>query len=265
MWMMIMISAIGCSHRPTVNASLMGPYPESKVWAIAPLINESGTSAVNTLRLTDLLAQEAQQVQRIDIVPVTRVLLAMETLHLDRISTVHDAQAIIRLLELDGLIVGTVTAYDPYSPPVLGMSIELYTNGGEYGDQVASLNNGKGVRLLGASPSGHASGLLDESQPVTSVASVVDASNNAVLMDLQRFGEGRTDPDSAMNWKEYFYSIEAYSQYVGHRMLRDLVREERARLGRAMTQQRRADLQTASRNRWESSSGHRQRASTPPS
>jgi len=229
------VIAVGCARRPTVSPSLISPYPADKMWAVAPMINESGTSVVDALHMSDVLAQELQQVYRINVVPVSRVLEAMRALDIGRIQSVHDAQALIRTLDLDGLVVGAVTAYDPYQPPRLGMTLQLYTSGAEGRAEAPSLDTGKGVRLLGASPSDRPTGILREfEQPVASVAAVIDASDNGVLLDVQRFAEGRDDPVSALGWRRFLYSMDAYTQYVGHRMIRDLLREERIRMSRTM-------------------------------
>ncbi len=233
--MMVTATNFGCATRTTVNAPLVGPYPADKTWAIAPLNNDTGTSAANGLHLSDLLARELQQVYRINVLPVNRVLDAMYNLQIEQIQSVHDAQAIVRILQVDGLIVGNITAYDPYSPPVLGMTLQLYTSGLEFNaDNQAnqSLNTAKGVRTLGASPSdSNIPGLQNFTQPVASATAVVNAADNAIRLDLQAFAQGRTDPDSALGWREYLYSMDAYAQYVGHRLIKDLLIAERRRLG----------------------------------
>ena len=239
----------GCAKRTIVNAPTMSPYPASKMWAIAPLINESGTSAVDPLHLSDLLAQELQQVSRIDVLPVSRVLDGLRAMNIDRIQSVAEAQALVRLLDVDGLIVGTITAYDPYNPPVLGLTLQLYTSGRETvvdDDRNAPLNSAKGVRILGAAPSdSRLPGLRTFSQPVASVSAIIDASDNAVRLDVERFARGRTDPDSAFGWQRFLYSMDAYTIYVGHRVIRDLIREERLRMGRQMVRFGSADIRRA--------------------
>jgi len=236
----------GCAKRTPVNARLMSPYSEEKIWAVAPLANESGTSAADALRISDLLAQELQQVYRLNVVPVSRVLSAMEALEMPEIESEHDAQAIIRTLNLDGLLVGTITAYDPYHPPVLGLTVQLYTNGNEVRDRVASIDNAKGMRLLGASPSdATGSGINEFNQPVAGVSEVFDASDNGVRLDVQEFAQGRSDDDTALGWRRFLYSMDSYTQYAGHRIIRDLIREERLRVGRMMGSLGRVDEPSA--------------------
>jgi len=58
---------------------------------------------------------------------------------------------------------------------------------------------------------------------------VLDASDNGVRLDLERFARGRTEMDSALNWKRYLVVMDLYTQYVADRLLRDLLREERVR------------------------------------
>ena len=231
----VLVSAIGCAERTVIHAPLASPYPAEKVWAIAPLSNESGTSAVDPLYMSDLVAREFQQVRHIDMLPLSRVLQGMRAMQINQVQSVSEAQALIRLLNIDGLIVGTITAYDPYHPPVLGLTLQLFTSGNESARRSGSdapINSGKGVRILGASPSDSAlPGLRVFSQPVSSVSAIVDSSDNAVMLDVKQFAEGRTDPDTALGWEKYLYSMDAYTLYVSHRLIRDLLNEERSRMG----------------------------------
>ncbi len=226
---------LSCARRTQINAPLASPYLADKTWAVAPLSDDSGTTVADGAHLSDLLARELQQVYRINVLPVNRVIEAMYALQIERIQTVHDAQAVVRLLNIDGLIVGNITAYDPYSPPVLGMTLQLYTSGDEFNspnETNYSLNSGKGVRTLGAAASDtNLPGVGNSSQPVASATAIVNAADNAIRIDLRSFAEGRTDPDTALGWREYLYSMDAYAQYVGHRLIKDLLTAERRRMG----------------------------------
>jgi hypothetical protein len=233
------ISLSACSEKqPELNARYTSPYPADKVWAVAPFTNESGTTAIDTLHVADIFANELQKVRGISIVPVSRVLEAMHVLDLAYIDSVGDAQSLARLLDADGLVAGTITSYDPYHPPRLGMTVQLYTQGTqeraldhEAGDGY-DIGSSKGMRLLGTSPNDQAiPGLRAFTQPVASASSVYDASDNAVQLEVESFARGRTDSETALGWERFLYSMDQYTQFVCDRLIRDLLRQERLRSG----------------------------------
>ena len=104
----------------------MSPYGGRRVVAVAPLRNESGSLHVDALRLTDQLAAEVARVRGLDTVPVNRVLATMRSLEMSGIDSPADAHRLRERLGVDGLVVGSITAYDPYDPPTLGLAVELY-------------------------------------------------------------------------------------------------------------------------------------------
>src|SRR5438045_5628799 len=97
-----------------------------QVWAVAPAVNLSGQSHVDALLQADLLYQQLQQVQGLTIVPVNRVAELYATLRIERVQSEKQAQLVCDLLGCEGLLVPTVTAFDPYNPPKVGASLQLF-------------------------------------------------------------------------------------------------------------------------------------------
>ena len=64
--MLILAIGIGCQqqHRGQLErpSDLLTPYDTPQLWAVAPLANESGTTAVDRMAITDLLSEQCQQV-----------------------------------------------------------------------------------------------------------------------------------------------------------------------------------------------------------
>ena len=109
-------------------AHRLSPYSiqHPMVWGVAPLRNESGVSVVDELRLTDMLINELQQFPGLNVLPTNRSIAAMSALELRSIDTPEQAQRLAQAMDVDALLVGTITAYDPYDPPVLGMNLALF-------------------------------------------------------------------------------------------------------------------------------------------
>ena len=130
MWVLAALTLVGgCSLlKPSPESQVLhSPYQTRRIWAVLPPRNESGSLTVNSVELADRLTEQIQKVEGIDALPVNRVLAAMQLMEVHEISTPGQARALLAALGADGLIVGTVTAYDPYDPPKIGLALELYT------------------------------------------------------------------------------------------------------------------------------------------
>jgi hypothetical protein len=219
---MLLIS--GCGPRLEPPTVLAAPYEQPMLWGVAPFANESGVSVVDTARVADAFTAEAQQVRGVNTVPVNRVIAAMRELDMAAITSRADALTIMNLLALDGLIVGTVTAYDPYRPMTLGLAVELYSS-------PRILQTDLDPRALAERTSGEPSpGELGPRFPVAAAAGVFDAGNHATLMQLEAYAAGRSEPESAYGDDIYLVSMDLYTKFACHRLLHDLLANERARL-----------------------------------
>jgi hypothetical protein len=220
----------GCGPKLVQPVELRSPYPQRQVWAVVPFSNESGVSIVDTYRMADLCAAQAQQIYGIDTLPVNRVIAAMQQCDLPAITSASDAMMLMNVLNIDGLIVGTVTAYDPYPPPTLGIATELHIR------SVHDRWSGLDPQTIVRDPHGEAAaGEVGPQNPVAQAAGVFDARNNQTLLWLNDFATGRTIPDSAYGKDIYLVNMELYTQFVCYRVLHDLLAIEQARLHPAAT------------------------------
>lgn len=224
--MMMTFSALtlmlGCASEPLVLPAQLGaPYERTQLWAVAPFVNESGVSIVNGERIADLFAEQAEQVHGVSAVPVNRVLVAMRRLELRAVNTHADAATLMNALGVDGLIVGTVTAYDPYTPPKLGVAIQLYRRERPPTPMQFDLYRLQRARTELVPPD--ASGPMG---PVNQVSGVFDGANHQTLLWLDQYSAGRTEPRSAYGKRVYLVSMELYTQFVAFRMMHDLLQKE---------------------------------------
>ncbi|MBI1369233.1 MAG: hypothetical protein GC162_11345 [Planctomycetes bacterium] len=226
----LMLSAAGCElfqkriEQPLVYST---PYPGPKMWAVAPFRNESGTSLVDSAVVADHLAQQIQQINGIGVVPVNRVLAAMNAAQIDAVNSVGDAMKLMNLLGVDGLIVGTITAWDPYEPPKIGATIQLYARelpgGGTALDSRA---------LTRATSTNDLPGMVRYEQPVATVSDHFDAANGAVLQRIQDYAHGRAADDEPAGWRRYIINMDLYNEFVSHELMRRLFAREWDRLHR---------------------------------
>ena len=220
----------GCAQEKEVLVTpnvIQSPYDAAKgetLWAIAPLMNESGVSTIDTLAIADALAAAVSEVNGISALPVNRTLLAMNARQLKGIRTPREAQILAEAMKVQGVIVGSITAYDPYDPPKIGLTLALYTTDVDTSTPVdpRQLSGAYSDRNLPKSSFADA--------PSSVVSEHFDASNHNVLIALREFAYGRHDPNSALNWKRYTASMELYTEFAAYQCTRMLVQSERRRL-----------------------------------
>lgn len=222
----------GCASEAPLKAPeiLAAPYERSDViWAVAPLRNESGTTLFDPLDVTDKLVAAAGQIRGVRVVPLNRTIAVMRGLKMNAVTSPADARRIAQELGVDGLIVGSITAYDPYDPPKLGLSLALFARPG------AMDHAGGGVdsRVLSQSGSGTppAPGLSGDA-PASAISEFLDGKNHQVLMDLKGYADGRHDKTAALSWRRYLASMDLFSEFAAWHAVGRLLDQEWVRLAR---------------------------------
>ena len=205
---------------------LEAPYADTQTWAVAPLRNESGSQQVDVLRVADHLTRQFEEAQGLSAVPVNRVIAAMESLELPELTNPEEAALLRETLGVDALVVGTVTAYDPYDPPELGLALELYT-----GPQIPRARIE--IRKLTAAPTDETAQPreVDPGQPVTIVSGHYDAGVPRVRERLQDYGHERgAEASGDGGWRRYRLSMDLYTEFVSYVAGERLLDAERQRL-----------------------------------
>ncbi|HWB19536.1 MAG TPA: hypothetical protein VG711_04480 [Phycisphaerales bacterium] len=227
---LIPLCANGCSSEQKLEqpTSLNSPYDHSRLWAVAPFMNESGVSGVDGNHVADLFTEQVQEVNGINCVPVNRVLLAMQQLRMPRIQSPNQAIELMRVLNVDGLIVGTISSYEPYRPQKIGASVLLFVNDVETTQARINPQN-----LIREASDTVAMTETRMTNPVAQASGVFDASNHATLARLKNYSRGRSEPDSAYGSQIYLVSMEMYTQFVAHELVAELLNSEQIRTAQA--------------------------------
>ncbi|MCC5829784.1 MAG: hypothetical protein JJU36_10100 [Phycisphaeraceae bacterium] len=223
----------GCLWKERIGRGadpILSPYQSERTWAVAPFRNESGSIHANTIRIADHVGQHFQNASYIRVLPMTRVLDIMTQLGMNDIATLEDAQRLMAALGADGLIIGSVTAYDPYDPPKLGLTIELFS----VDDPEIEPVGPEAIRRLAASPTeepARRGWWRIENQPVSSQGAYFDAADphvrRAIIDYAARRGNRDLGNESA---RIYHLSIDRYSEFVTYVMAQRLMNAERLRL-----------------------------------
>ena len=124
----VLLALPGCWMAPRRSAPLQAPWAatQNRSLAVAPLLNESGSASADGVRLADRLTERLNGATGVSTVPVNRVLAAMERLALAEVRTDEEARQLRAALGVDGLVAGTITAFDPYDPPKIGLNLGVF-------------------------------------------------------------------------------------------------------------------------------------------
>ncbi len=213
---------------------LVAPYNAGEgdvLWAVAPLANESGVSFVDANMVADQIVAKIDEVRGIACLPMNRTLAAMRARGTRMITSPQEARLLAETLGVDWLIVGTITAYDPYNPPKLGVKLALFARNA--GVDAPTLDP---LRLqISYTEFDRTIARQYLSKPVATVSQHLDASNHEVQMELRRYATGRHDPDSALGWKAVMQSMDLYTQFAAFVAVSRLIDQERLRVARTTT------------------------------
>ena len=151
---------------PPIEYTERSPYRETRTFAVAPAINLSGSRDFDPYTVSDSLFSELQQVSGLNVLPLNKTLMAMRRLGIRTIDQPSEARQIAAFLGADGLVVPAVTAYDPFNPPAMGMTLQLYAVEKRREDSAGG-DKGDG--------------------PVSQASAMFNATNQSVLRELRDF------------------------------------------------------------------------------
>jgi hypothetical protein len=209
-----------------VETELYLPAKKRQVWAVAPVINLSGQKDVDPLLQADLVFAQLQQVHGLTVIPVNRVVEVYAGLRMEKVQTPEQAALVCDLLGCDALVVPTVTEFDPYDPPKLGASVQVFRKPRGYArpDNVDPRDLARQASMQSESLPGPGSG-----QFVQAVG-MFDAANGSVRQKLEAYAAGRNDPNGPMGVKEYYISMDRYCGFVYSTLVNDVLRQIREKI-----------------------------------
>lgn len=223
---------------------IVAPYDNAKsdvLWAVIPPMNESGTSLADELEIGDAIVAAAQGVRGVRCLPINRTLGAVRSLGLTGgIRSSADAYKIAQYLGADAVLVGSITAYDPYDPPVLGLALALYAKPGSMARTTQAKLDTRALTMA-FTDFGTFDGLSFSGEPISVVSEHLNARNHDVQLALRSYAEGRSDHRSALGWRVYLASMDLYTQFAAHHTIGRLIDEEWLRLSRAQRASRGPD------------------------
>ncbi len=194
------------------------PGTKRQSWAVAPVINLSGQRQVDSLLQADILFSQLQQIQGITAIPVNRVAEAYAQMGIERVESEQQAAQLCARLGCDGLVVASVTLYDPYFPPKMGAAMQLFRGSG--GFEMAKELDPHELARQSAPPPGAP---LPQGGTFIQTVGMYDSANGTTLAAEQQYAAGRNDPVGPFRSKEYLVDMDRYSGFVYYSLLTDLI------------------------------------------
>ncbi len=210
---------VGCSSdrrvEPVVICNTrLGPI----TIAVAPALNLSGSAAFDPSRFADLMASELSYADGVSVIPVSRVLGVLSVQSKAGVESPAHALELTGLLGADAMLVFAVTEYDPYDPPSIGISAQLYGEwSGASGRSLDPLVLSRQTSLVAANEPTNNNRLLAQTQRV------YDASHDSVVADIREFARMRRGDGSAYGWRKYVVSQQHFIRYCCHATIRALL------------------------------------------
>lgn len=213
----------GC-QTTQVQREYRNPYPQPRSLAVVPFINQSGSENLDVLAVTDEFYTELQLVEGFTVVPVNRVLAAMNQLGLNGISSPEDAFSIADNLGVDGVIIGSITQYDPYPPPRVGMAVQLYVREQRKNTALTPMIHSNRVPWcdrpnLSICP-------LAPNYDRHGLARILDADQKDVVERLKKYAQTRTGQQRPARWQSYT-TQRNYLRFVAHEIIGELIAQEK--------------------------------------
>jgi hypothetical protein len=221
MLMVIAAGLAGCAGSAPpygVEQRLALPGTSQQVWAVAPAINLSGQKLDPVLQ-ADLLHQQLGRVEGLVPLPVNRVIDVFAALRIDQVQSAEQAALVCDLLECDGLIVATITAFDPFDPPKLGASLTLFRKDRSY-QRPPNVDPRELVRRAAPATAPVAARPAQLLQAV----GMFDAADGSTRQALLEYARGRNDPSGPYRDRLYLVEMDRYCGFVYHQLIGELLR-----------------------------------------
>ena len=210
------------------STPVVAPYAANLV--VAPFGNDSGVviRPDQQASVSDKLVVALNGVEGWQAVPLNRTLEAMRQVGLPEIRTLEEARSILRIVGGDGIVVGTITEWDPYDPPRFGANILLVADEEEVQAAFESrrLTGRTGER--GDDPDAPVRTLTD-------VVAVFDATNHTVRGQVREYAKSNDDVTDGFDPPERYYLMvyDHWLDFAASELVSTLVDRERARVIRA--------------------------------
>lgn len=109
------------AHQPVIR----NPFPQLSKIAVVEFVNQSDEPTMSGRRIADMYVNELQQFQGFEVLPVSVTMNVARDLQVN-LANPNDRRRLAQALQVDAIVVGSITEYTPYYPPRCGLSVNWY-------------------------------------------------------------------------------------------------------------------------------------------
>ncbi|WP_442507404.1 hypothetical protein SH528x_006322 [Novipirellula sp. SH528] len=124
------ISSLGCSLIPDTRQreSLHNPFPQMKRVAVLPFFNQSSEPTLDTELVSESYYAALQAIPGFEVMPigVTKAQWLQYSATYGEPTTGSDFQRLAKMMDVEAIVVGSVTDFQAYYPPRMAMTVHWY-------------------------------------------------------------------------------------------------------------------------------------------
>lgn len=220
---LLMLTAGSACTEKRVKQEVVAPYVYPMTVAVGPALNFSNASAVDPVKMADLMASELSQWGGVNVIGVNRVMAVLAREGRQNVESPAHAIKLCEQLGADAILIFAVEEYDPYMPPVVRFSAQIY------GPHARELGFDPIAASRQARPFADVPELPEEQRPWSQMQRTYNSAHETVQRDVESYARGRDAENSPMGWRKYLASQELYVRYCCFRTITELMRQEGAR------------------------------------
>jgi len=221
------VLSAGCSVQKK-SMQLMSPYRKQMTVVLGPVLNYSGEQNLDTLKVTDILYSELQQVHGFSVIPVNRTLAEMAKNGITNIENPQQALNLANQLGADMIIIAAITEYNPYYPPIVGIAMQVYSVNDNKEFSAASVNPVQLARS--ASPLKISVNVGQEYLPKNQIQEIFNSRDKRIAKLAREFAKLRGTGSSPYKTDLYLRSQEYYLRFVCYESIKKLLEKELERM-----------------------------------
>jgi hypothetical protein len=123
----LMLGSSGCTLLPQRidRPQIHNPFPQLRKIAVVPFFNQSDFPQINGANVASSYRHQLQQIRGFEVLPIGVVDQYLSQRPIP-INQAPDFQQMARDLGVDAVVVGSITDFDPYYPPRMGLAVRWY-------------------------------------------------------------------------------------------------------------------------------------------
>jgi hypothetical protein len=192
----------GACHEGRDDVSETAMVSSGYALAIAPALNFSGSNDLDPVRVADILASELGAVQGLTILPVSRTVAVLAREGKFQIESPAHALRVAQQLGCDAICVPGVTDYNPYTPIVVGLALQLYML-----PKLEPPQSGKPM------PQPTEAQIIEALTPQAQIQAVYNGAHSDLAKRIKKYADSRDADKSPLGWRRYMVSQELFLRY----------------------------------------------------